>query len=319
MVWGTNGGAVQAERLGYAEPGGPKVYCAMNVSLRIEDRIRKYGIDQNADVAVFLQEHTGLGMRVVKAPGPNKHFLEQEQTAASPREQTWFRSVLMSASWFAVSTRFDISQTISRSAQKMAVPTVSAVSELKRLVAYLMHRPKFTLTVCRVGRTENEYGFYVDSDHAGAQPYTPKSHTGIILMINGMPVLWKSNKQPIAALSSATTEIYAFSECIKQVNLLLWRAEELGVVVPWPVNIYENNKATISVQKSTTPNSKLKGIYNLRWNWVVQLRNKLKYTATKVNTLENFSWLTCLLNALLWRKCFTLAEMTRMLKRFKGV
>ena len=241
----------------------------MNISLQIEDGVRKYGIDQNADVAVILQERVGLGMRMVKAPGPNKHLLEQDQTSASPKEQTWFRSVLMSASWFAVSTRFDISQTVSRLAQKMAVPTVSAVSELKRLVAYLMHRPTFTLIVCRVGRTENEYGFYVDSDHAGQQPYTPKSHTGIILMINGIPVLWKSNKQPITALSSAAAAIYAFSECIKQVNLLLWQAEELGVVVPWPVNIYEDNKATVSFQKSTTPNSKLKGIYNLRWNWVV--------------------------------------------------
>jgi hypothetical protein len=130
-------------------------------------------------------------------------------------------------------------------------------------------------------------------------------------MINGMPVLWKSNKQPVTALSSAAAEIYAFSECIKQVNLLLWRAEELGVVVPWPVNIYEDNKATVSFQKSTTPNSKLKGIYNLRWNWVVQLKNKLKYTATKVNTLENL--------ADMFTKCFTPAEMTRVLKKFGGV
>ena len=212
-------GQYKLEDWGYAEPGSPKVCCAMNVSLRIENSIRKYGIDQNEDVAVFLQEHTGLGMRVVKAPGPNKHLFEQEQTAASPREQTWFRSVLMSASWFVVSTRFGILQTISRLAQKMAVPTASAVSELKRLVASLMHRPEVTLTVCRVGHTENEYGFYVDSDHAGAQPYTSKSHTEIILMINGMPVLWKSNKQPITALSSAASETYAFSECIKQVNL----------------------------------------------------------------------------------------------------
>jgi len=126
-----------------------------------------------------------------------------------------------------------------------------------------------------------------------------------------MPSVWRSNKQPVTALSSAAAEIYAFSEAVKDVNLLLWRAEEAGVHVNWPVTIYEDNKATISFQKSTTPNSKLKGVYNLRWNWVLQLKNTKKYIATKVDTNMN--------KADMGTKCYTPADMTKGLKLFKGV
>jgi hypothetical protein len=126
-----------------------------------------------------------------------------------------------------------------------------------------------------------------------------------------MPVVWKSNKQPVTALSSAAAEIYAFSEAVKQVNLLLWRAEEIGVQVQWPVSIFEDNKATISFQKSTTPSSKLKGIYNLRWAWEVQLKNKSMYTAVKVDTKSNI--------ADMLTKCYTPIEYKRMLQKMPTI
>ena len=77
--------------------------------------------------------------------------------------------------------------------------------------------------------------------------------------------------------------------------------------------IYEDNKATVSFQKSTTPNTKLKGIYNLRWNWVaiVQLRNRKKYTTKRVGTNEN--------KADMGTNCYTPADVTKMLKQFTGV
>lgn len=72
-------------------------------------------------------------------------------------------------------------------------------------------------------------------------------------------VQWRSNKQPVTSMSSAAAEVYAFSEAVKDVNLLLWRAEDLGVPVQWPARIYEDNKATISFQQSTKPTSKPRG------------------------------------------------------------
>ena len=150
------------------------------------------------------------------------------------------------------------------------------------------YRPEFTLSVVRAKRTD-EWKLYTDSDHAGDAPTTSKSHTGIIFFLNGMAVHWESKKQPITALSSAAAEVYAFSEAVKEDNSLLWRAEEAGIKVKWPINIFEDNKATISFQQSTQPSTKLKGVYNLRWHWVLELRDTNKYMATKVATDQNIA------------------------------
>ena len=56
-----------------------------------------------------------------------------------------------------------------------------------------------------------------------------------------------------------------------------------------PIKIYEDNKAMISYQKSTKTNSKLRGIYNLRWAWIKELKDMAKIIAVKVATTENIA------------------------------
>jgi hypothetical protein len=264
-----------------------------------------YCIDQNADVATFLADHIAQGIRPLKAPMPDKQAMYEDETEVSATQAKWFRSVLMSISWFACQTRFDLSHTVSRLAQKMSKPSVSAVRELKRVLAYIAYRPEFTLSAVRAKRSD-DWRFCVDSDHAGDTPTTSKSHSGMIFFLNGMAIHWKSKKQPITALSSAAAEVYAFSEAVKETNSVLWRAEDIGIKVEWPINIYEDNKATISFQQSTQPSTKLKGVYNLRWHWVLELRDTNKYIAKKIPTDQNI--------ADMLTKCYKPHEMERMLK-----
>ena len=45
---------------------------------------------------------------------------------------------------------------------------------------------------------------FVDSDWAGEQKYShTRSRTGVIILLNRLPVFWRSNKQPEIAISSA--------------------------------------------------------------------------------------------------------------------
>ena len=136
------------------------------------------------------------------------------------------------------------------------------------------------------------------------------SLTGLLGSIDfarcNMPVHWRSNKQPITSYSSATAEIYAFSEAVKDTQSLLWRAEDLGVRVTWPCKIKEDNAATVSFQKATVVDTKMKGVYNLRWNWVKELRDAEKVEAVKVSTDANV--------ADLLTKCQEAYQMRRLLK-----
>ena len=113
---------------------------------------------------------------------------------------------------------------------------------------------------------------------------------------------------PVTAYSSAAAEVYAFSECVKDSRLVLWRAEDLGVKIQYPFTIYEDNAATVSFQHSTIPNSKLKGVYNLRAAWILELKDKNIVKAEKVDTKKNI--------ADLFTKCHEWFSMKKLLQLF---
>ena len=98
----------------------------------------------------------------------------------------------------------------------------------------------------------NEWHMYSDSDHAGdTATGTNRSHTGVMIMLNGMPMHWRSNKQPTPSLSSAEAEIYAISTAVKDARTRLWIAEELNLKVEWPLVLHVDNAAGESFQHST--------------------------------------------------------------------
>ena len=65
--------------------------------------------------------------------------------------------------------------------------------------------------------------------------------------------------------------------------------EDVGHRTALPIQIQEDNKATMSFQKATKTTTKLRGIYNLRWSWVQELRNMAKMIAVKVATDDNIA------------------------------
>ena len=155
-------------------------------------------------------------------------------------------------------------------------------------MAYLNTVPDMRLQVPRV--TGDTWHVYSDSDHAGdTVTGTNRSHTGLVILLNGMPVHWKSNKQPMTSYSSACAEVYALSECCREARLIAWIAEEMGRVVPWPLVVYVDNAAGVSYQHGTTASSKLRGVYDQRKDWVKELKNQKEIDAVKVDTARNLA------------------------------
>ena len=104
-----------------------------------------------------------------------------------------------------------------------------------------------------------------------------------------MPVHWKSNKQPKTSLSSACAEIYAMSECARESRLVAWISEDMNCQVNWPLSIQVDNAAGESFQHSTCASSKLKGVYNMRWKWVQELRDQKQFKTVHIETRRNLA------------------------------
>ena len=61
----------------------------------------------------------------------------------------------------------------------------------------------------------------------------------------------------------------------------------MGVARKYPLEIQVDNPAGITFQSKMNPDSKLKGMINLRWHWVKELQDSEVIKAIKVHTTEN--------------------------------
>ena len=91
--------------------------------------------------------------------------------------------------------------------------------------------------------------------------------------MNGAPLHWRSNRQPVTADSPAVSEIYALKEAVKDGRLVLWVAEEMGIVPAYPFTVFIDNSQALSFQSDTCPNSKIRGSVDMREAWVQELRD----------------------------------------------
>ena len=83
------------------------------------------------------------------------------------------------------------------------------------------------------------------------------------------------------SISSAEAEIYAMAEGVKDARLNVWRSEELGYKRDKPIEIQVDNAAGVIFQSKMNPNSQLKGMIDLRWNWVQELQDTTQVKAVK--------------------------------------
>jgi hypothetical protein len=106
--------------------------------------------------------------------------------------------------------------------------------------------------------------------------------------MNGVPVHWRSKKQPKSVYSPAHAEIYACSEGVKEARWLQWVAYDLGIELDNIVDIKVDNSQVISFKYGTCAKSRLRMI-DLREDWVQELRDDGVVSVSKVSTSHNFS------------------------------
>ena len=87
-----------------------------------------------------------------------------------------------------------------------------------------------------------------------------RSISGIMVMVNGAPVIFKSRTQHNVSLSTAEAEYVALSLCVQEVLWLKTLLGEMGVPMKFPVPIFEDNQGTIAIAKNEGYQSRAKHI-----------------------------------------------------------
>jgi hypothetical protein len=219
---------------------------------------------------------------------PERLVMVSDSGALSEGESSWCRSVISALNYIARVYRWDIAHATSRVSSFMKQPVSGTVAALEYLGGYLVSSSDFRIAGRRIEGPDS-YEVYVDSDHHGDSAISTRSHTGVTVLLNGTPVFWRSNKQKTGgpALSPAEAEIYAFSEGVRDARDIAWVLEEMGCDIVWPLQVKTDSSGAHSFQRDSCPKSKLRGCFDRRDDWVVELQDTDKIKSVKIDTEVN--------------------------------
>ena len=243
-------------------------YCGMNMSVTITDGVKEYSIDQTEGMQKLLDEFGMSEGSVNSSPMPNSDLLLSDSTVLDESESAWCKALLGKLHYFCRTTRWDIALPVSLHSQFNRHPTVGLRLALLYLGGYLRGTVGFRLSGIRPESVDVMH-YFTDSNFYGSA----RAQTGVMILLNGVPVHWRSNRQPVTADSPACAEIYALKEGVKDGRLFNWVAEEMGMNVSWPFVVQVDIKQAISFQQDTCINSKIRGSIDMRLEWVDELRD----------------------------------------------
>jgi hypothetical protein len=100
---------------------------------------------------------------------------------------------------------------------------------------------------------------YVDADHAGNQ-VTRRSHTGILIFLNGAPITWYSKRQTTVETSTFGSEFVAARIATELVEGLRYKLRMMGIPIAGACNLLCDNASVVA--NASRPESTLKKKHN---------------------------------------------------------
>jgi len=128
---------------------------------------------------------------------------------------------------------------------------------------------------------------YADSDW-GSDRETRRSITGMIILLAGAAILWKTRFQPTIALSSTEAEFVAGSDTGKMTLYIRSILKELGFEQLVPTTIYQDNHGAIHMANAQAPTRRTRHV-ELKHFALLQWVEDLHITFVPVGTAENIS------------------------------
>ena len=264
----------------YLTPDQPIEFLGFTVTMEENSEGTHVYMHQMDALNTFLESISMDQLRTQTCPMPTLNKLFSDPTPMDDMSAKLYKHSVGFLNFLAKTTRYDIAHTVSMLGTQMHNPTVGAGKALRHLLGYIISSKEF-----RIGGKcldTNNFDFYSDSDHASAKPHNTRSHTGAMLMLNGVPVSWLSKRQPVTAVSPAEAEIYALRDAVIAARLIQWVAEGMFAGVKWPLTMKVDSNQARSFQHNTCPNSKLRGCFDLREKSIQELRDKRTVTTEKV-------------------------------------
>ena len=207
-----------------------------------------------------------------------------------------YREAIGSLMYLAIGTRPDLAFIVSQLSQFLDAPSESHWTAVKRVFRYI----KGTLNkgIVYGGKTDvkNEIRAYSDADWATSVD-DRKSISGVVLIINNAPVIWKSQKQSIVTDSTMYAEYVAAHIAAKNVKWLRLLMKELGHEQLTSTKLFIDNTAAEQLCKNPVYHDRSKHV-DIKYHFI---RDRIKEGEIEVLRVATYGQLADLLTKSLSR------------------
>lgn len=166
------------------------------------------------------------------------------QNNAPLRDNKLYREAIGSLMYAACTTRIDIAYAVGKLSRKVSTPTEADWIGVKRIFRYLKDKENQGLVYTPGSHTS--LTVYCDADFAGDDE-TGRSTTGMVMILAGGPIHWKSQRQTLITLSSTEAEFVSLCSTVKDTIWLKKLGQELGIFNTQPTPIMCDNQSAIKI------------------------------------------------------------------------
>ena len=182
--------------------------CTMDQRKYVSELLDEFGMNDEHSVTT----------PVAKAQSEDTRLLTEEQAAT-------FRRMVGCLVYVAIMTRPDIAFAVSLCSRQLHKPAIKDKVAVERVYRYLKDTMEYKLVYNSPNSTIT---LHVDSDLAGCK-VTARSQTGLVLMMFGAVVAWRSARQLLVALSTSEAEFMGMCDGAKELVYHTQFLEETGI------------------------------------------------------------------------------------------
>ena len=215
-----------------------------------------------------------------------------------PMEDSWnYRGICGMLLYLSTNTRPDIAFAVSQVCRFGNNPKKSHATAVKTILRYLKKtEDKGIIVSPRQG--DFNLDLYVDADFCGLfgqedarDKNSVRSRTGYIVLLNGWPIIWKSQLQTHLSQSTLEAEYTALSAALRIFLPLRWLIEE-GITmtkckplddVKLHATVFEDNQSTYFLATNQKITNRTKYLL-AKWHWFWDAYNRKEFTIVKCPT-----------------------------------
>ena len=260
----------------------------LGIRVKRDREVKTIHLDHEVQVQKTLESFRMSQVNSCHTPSEVKKFSMMNRNMTNEEKELMkkipFKSLIGSLQYIALSTRPDIAYAVNQLSRFLSDPGQEHWMGGKRVLRYLKGTAKMGLLYKNHdGSQKTKIEVYCDADWAGDVD-DRKSTTGIVIKLNGCPVVWLSKKQQIVALSTAEAEYIAIATATQEVIWINNYLSEIKMKDELIPIIYSDNQAAIQIASNDTLHSRSKHI-DIRYHFIRQMiqeeQIKLEWISTK--------------------------------------